>query len=316
MKFSIIDGFMGYLKSARGRSDLTVKEYAYDLQNFFLFLLNIEEGEDEAIFEKVTPKVLQGITRKDIYDYLTYLEFYRKNSNRTKSRKLSTLKTFFAYLYEVEGLIRMNPTEGVHTPKISKTLPVYMNFEEATRLLEAAEEETDSLQGLRDYTILTLFLNCGMRLSELAKINVEDISSNETIRVHGKGDKERTVYLNTACMAALEDYLPLRRSVETEDRALFLSNRKTRMSVRSIQYMVEKYVRKAGLDPKITVHKLRHTAATLMYQYGSRDLRALQEILGHESIHTTEIYTHVENEHLRQTTMDNPLARRNERPKD
>lgn len=311
MKFSIIDGFMGYLKSARGRSDLTVKEYAYDLHNFFSFLLNSEEEEkEEAIFEQVTPEVLHGVTRKDIYDYLTYLEFHRKNSNRTKSRKLSTLKTFFAYLYEVEGLISTNPTEGVHTPKISKTLPVYMNFEEATKLLETAKEEKESLQGIRDYTILTLFLNCGMRLGELAKINIEDVSSNETIRVHGKGDKERIVYLNMACMATLEEYLPLRRSIETDEHALFLSNRKKRLSVRSIQYMVDKYVRKAGLDPKITVHKLRHTAATLMYQYGSRDLRALQEILGHESIHTTEIYTHVENEHLRQTTMDNPLAKR------
>lgn len=201
------------------------------------------------------------------------------------------------------------------TPKKEKRLPKYLSLEDSKKLLEVSEDE-DNPNCERDFAITTLFLNCGMRLSELVGINTADIDFSECkLTVVGKGNKERTIYLNKACMKALSNYLEVRPTQGVQhdskhsEKALFLSKRKTRISNRTVQYIINQELTKAGLDSsKYSVHKLRHTAATLMYQYGQVDIRALQEILGHESISTTEIYTHVSSDQAREALERNPLA--------
>lgn len=315
---NVIEQFLAYLKSAKGRSDLTIREYFYDLQTFFRFYLDYidafpKEEKEEKLkhpIEYVNEELVTQITKKDIYSFITYMEFTLKNSNRTKSRKLSSLNTFFKYLMEVQDVIEVNPVETVDLPKIERRLPNYLTLEEAKSLLsETLKYKQKPYYRWRDYTIITLLLNCGMRLSELSGMDVNDLLEDNTVRVVGKGNKERIIYLNRACIKSLEEYLPLRQEFNADSPALFFSMRKQRMSNRSIQHMVEKHIINAGLDPeKITVHKLRHTAATLMYQYGEGDLLALQEILGHESVTTTQIYTHINKEQLKKATADNPLA--------
>lgn len=315
MRLNELEIFLAYLKSAKGRSELTIKEYFYDIRTFYRFLLKekgivTDEEKLENPLEYVTPDILRQVKKKDIYNYITYLEFHLKNSNRTKYRKLSSLRTFFRYLTDVEEILDSNPMETVEMPKIEKRLPEYLTLEESKHLLNTVlNYKQKDYYKWRDYTIITLLLNCGMRLSELSAIDVGDIKENNTLRVIGKGNKERTVYLNPSCIMALKKYLPIRRAFYDESPALFFSKRKNRMSNRSIQHMIEKHITNAGFDPsKYTVHKLRHTAATLMYRYGDGDLRALQEILGHESVKTTEIYTHIDKEQLRKTSLANPLS--------
>ncbi|MDO5713163.1 MAG: tyrosine recombinase XerC [Tissierellia bacterium] len=310
-----VEVFLAYLRSAKGRSELTVKEYYYDIRAFYRFLLThkglrTDEEDLDQYLDEITPEILNGIFKKDIYQYISFLEFTLKNSNRTKSRKLSSLNSFFKYLKNVEELISENPMENIDMPKIEKRMPTYLTMDESKKLLETilTYKQSDYYKW-RDYTIVTIFLNTGMRLSELSAMNVDDLLENNTVRVIGKGNKERTIYLNPSCIMALEIYLPYRKEFNPKDKALFFSMRKNRMNNRSIQHMIDKYIQLAGFDPKkYSTHKLRHTAATLMYKYGEGDLRALQEILGHESVQTTEIYTHVENEELRDTTLANPLS--------
>ena len=193
-------------------------------------------------------------------------------------------------------------------PKVEKTLPVYLTLDQSLNLLRTIEESRSKpLYKKRDYAIVTLFLNCGMRLSELAGINISHLQEDNTLKVIGKGNKERVIYLNEASIYAIEEYLKVRPQIK--DDALFLSMRQQRMSNRSIQHMIEKHMRNSGLDTKkYSVHKLRHTAATLLYEYGNADIRSLQEILGHESVNTTEIYTHVNKEALRKMVASNPLS--------
>ncbi|WP_322622756.1 tyrosine-type recombinase/integrase, partial [Aedoeadaptatus coxii] len=207
-------------------------------------------------------------------------------------------------------LLEKNPTENIDMPKIERSLPVYLTLEEAVHLLNTVENSKQKeIYRLRDYAITTLFLNCGLRLSELANLNIADLNKDNTLRIMGKGSKERLVYLNNSVQEALRGYLRKRNELEVDQDALFLSMRKNRMSNRSIQHMLEKHLKAAGFDTrKYTVHKLRHTAATLMYQYGNEDLKSLQEILGHESVSTTQIYTHVNLEDIRYTMSQNPLS--------
>ncbi len=311
-----LEVFLAYLKSTKGRSKLTIKEYFYDIRTFYRFILIhkgiAEENEVDEHLDDITPTLLKSVVKKDIYQYISYLEFKLKNSNRTKYRKLSSLHTFFNYLKENQELISDNPLENIDMPKIEKRLPQYLTMKESKKLLETVlQYDQKNYYKWRDYTIILIFLNTGMRLSELSGMDVDHILENDTVRVIGKGNKERTVYLNPSCINALEKYLPMRNEFQPDkkNKALFLSMRKNRMNIRSIQHMIEKYILMAGFDPtKITTHKLRHTAATLMYKYGDGDLRALQELLGHVSVQTTEIYTHVENEDLRKTVLANPLS--------
>lgn len=310
---NLLDDFLDYMKSTRGSSESTIKEYYYDIRLFLRFLKQrrgLVEGIefDEISIEDIDINMLKSVKKQDIYAFNAFLEKTRKISNRSKYRKISSIRTFFNYLSAKVDLIEYNPIENIDMPKLEKTLPQYLDLNEAIALLETIEkEEKKEPYKSRDYAITTLFLNCGMRLSELSGINLDDISKDNTLRVLGKGNKERTIYLNEACQEALEYYLSNRPDIE--NNALFLSMRNNRMSNRAIQHMIEKYIIKTGLDPKkYTVHKLRHTAATLMYQYGHADIRSLQEILGHESITTTQIYTHVRSEQLKHTIDSNPLA--------
>lgn len=212
------------------------------------------------------------------------------------------------------NIIENNPALKIKTPKLGKRMPKYLSFDDSKKLLEATADENDENKE-RDYAIITLFLNCGLRLSELVGINISNIDFNENrLTVIGKGDKERTIYLNNACIKAIQEYLLVRpkegvkNDSKGSNKALFLSKRKERISNRTVQYIVQRELMKAGLDTsKYSTHKLRHTAATLMYQYGNVDIRALQELLGHESISTTEIYTHVSNEQVRDAVERNPL---------
>lgn len=311
---NLIDDFLDYMKATKGSSDNTIREYYYDLRIFVRFIKrrkNIAEGIenfDDIPVEDITPEILESVTKQDIYAYNAFLERERKISNRSKFRKISSVRSFYNYLYSKIEVIKKNPIIDIDMPKIEKTLPVYLTLDESLNLLKTIEKSKMKLvYKKRDYAIVTLFLNCGMRLSELSGINISHLKEDNTLKVIGKGNKERTIYLNEASVYAIQEYLKLRPQIE--DDALFLSMREQRMSNRSIQHMIEKHMKNSGLDTnKYSVHKLRHTAATLLYEYGNADIRSLQEILGHESVNTTEIYTHVNKKSLKKMVESNPLA--------
>ena len=254
---------------------------------------------------------IKKVTLDDIHGFLFYLKNTFNSKPATRARKVASIRMFFKYLTQKTKMLDVNPAQDLETPKLDKRIPKYLSLEESKRLLNVVNNSDRNKE--RDYAIITLFLNCGMRLSELVGINIKDIDfSEEKLTVIGKGNKERTIYLNKACMKAINDLLLVRphEGVKSDSRdALFLSERKERISNRTVQYIVKQELLKAGLDVnKYSVHKLRHTAATLMYQYGNVDIRALQELLGHESIATTEIYTHVSNEQVRNAVESNPLS--------
>ena len=303
--------FLIRLESFHGKSRKTVLEYFYDLRCFYRFL-NLRTGEFNCDFnmieiDNVTIDMLKQVDTDLIYEYSSFLTYDLGNHARTRARKISALKSYFKYLHKNKYLDE-NPTADLDTVKFEKQLPKYFTLEDSINLLDAVDKRNYE----RDYCILTLFLNCGMRLAELVSINITDIKG-DTLVVMGKGSKERTIYLNRACLDALEAYMPVRREMNPEYKdknALFLSERNARISRRTVQSMVEKYVKKLGLDThKYTTHKLRHTAATLMHQSGV-DIRVLQEILGHKQLSTTEIYTHIDNDELRSAVAKNPLNKK------
>ncbi|MBR2907381.1 MAG: tyrosine recombinase XerC [Clostridia bacterium] len=321
----IVREFAAYKSAIQGCSPKTVTEYLIDLRTFFRYLIAKENGIDpeseeftELDASSLDLTYIKDIKKDDIYDFLLYSGTTRGNLWSAKSRKLSAIKAFFKYLVNSRGLLEENPAATVESPKPKRSLPKFLSLEESQRLLEAirADEASDSL--LRDYAIVTLFLNCGMRLSELCGVNLNDIDRElRSMRVIGKGAKERIIYLNNACRASLADYLEERLSPtmraraakKKEERALFLSSRGQRISPKTVQWMVYKYLELAGLEAKhYSVHKLRHTAATLMYQSGNVDIRVLKDILGHEQLNTTQIYTHVSDRNMEEAMQKNPLA--------
>ena len=307
---AVMRDFLNYMETIKGKSKNTVKEYYYDLRLFFRYIKSQKNLTNESDYEKIDISDIcidhiRMITLSDLYSYMSYLSRERDNNASSRARKVASIKSFFNYLTNKAKLLEYNPASELESPKILKRLPKYLNVEESRRLLSSIDGDFRE----RDYAIITLFLNCGMRLSELVGINISRIK-NDTLTVIGKGDKERTIYLNKACLKAIEAYLRVRPVQGVKDRnALFLSKLKTRISNKTVQYIVKKYIKNSGLDPeRYSTHKLRHTAATLMYRYGHVDIRALQEILGHESISTTEIYTHVDSRQLKNAVDSNPLA--------
>ena len=315
-----LNSFLDYTVTILNKSPNTIKEYNYDLATFLKFIKVHFKMTDEEDFSKITIKdiplsTIKQIKLDDIHAFLSYLTNTYHSKAATRARKVSSIRVFFNYLSQKANLIEFNPAQNLETPKLDKRLPKYLSLEDSKRLLNVAGSD-DNRNNKRDYAIITLFLNCGMRLSELVGINIKDINFSECqMTVIGKGNKERTIYLNKACMTAINNYLAVRpvEGIKTDKanskNALFLSERKERISRRTVQYIVDKELRAAGLDTsKYSVHKLRHTAATLMYQYGKVDIRALQEVLGHESISTTEIYTHVANVQARSAIENNPLS--------
>ena len=302
----LIKKFLFHMLTIKGRSQNTVNAYATDLKLFFRFLkvyYKIEKIENfnEIKLNDIDINFIKKITINDIYEFLYFLSNSRSNENRTRARKVSCLKSFFKYLHINEKVIDENPVEGLDSPKIKKSLPKYLDLEQSLKLLSNVEGKNKE----RDFLILTLFLNCGLRLSELVSLNLEDVNNNP-IKITGKGNKERQIYLNQSAMRALNEYLNIRRNIKTVSSALFLSQNKNRISNRRVQKIVEDNLRKNNLSG-FSVHKLRHTAATLMFQYGEVDVRTLQEILGHESLSTTQIYTHVSNSQIQEAFESNPL---------
>lgn len=315
-----LNSFLDYTITILNKSPNTVKEYNYDLAMFLKFIkirFNITKEKDfsNIIIKDITLDTIKKVTLDDIHAFLSYLTTTYHSKATTRARKASSIRVFFNYLCAKSNLIEINPAQNLETPKLDKRLPKYLSLEESQKLLHTADNP-DNRNNARDYAILTLFLNCGLRLSELVGINISDIDFSECkMTVIGKGNKERTIYLNKACMKSIKEYLEVRpkEGVKTDKcnskNALFLSERKERISRRTVQYIVNKELEASGLaSKKLSTHKLRHTAATLMYQYGKVDIRALQEVLGHESISTTEIYTHVANEQAREAIENNPLA--------
>lgn len=316
-----LNSFLNYSITILNKSPNSVKEYNYDIVNFLKYMMIHFKMTTETDYSKIditsfTKEDLRKITLDDIHDYISHLAIDNRSKSTTRARKISTIRIFFKYLSQKANILEINPAQNLETPKLEKRMPKYLSLDESKKLLDVAGHE-DNRNAKRDFAITTLFLNCGIRLSELVGINVNDIDFEECkMTVIGKGNKERTVYLNKACMVALKSYLSsrppqnlIKHDSKNSEKALFLSEQKQRISNRTVQTIINKELKLAGLDTKnLSVHKLRHTAATLMYQYGAVDIRALQELLGHQSISTTEIYTHVNNEQVRNAVESNPLA--------
>lgn len=322
-----LNDFLNYSSTILNKSPNSIKEYNYDMAHFLKYikfkykLTNVDSEEfiKTIKIDDLPLEVVAKVTLEDIHSFLGYLKTYYHSMPATLARKASTIRIFYHYLCNKTKKIPVNPAQDLESPKIGKRLPKYLSLEQSQELLQSAESASQAGHGNHDnkernFAILTLLLNCGMRLQELININISDIDfDDEKLNVIGKGNKERTIYLNKACIKAINEYLKVRPKdgVKFDSRdALFLSEQKKRISRRSVQYIVKEELKIAGIEKadKYSVHKLRHTAATLMYKYGNVDIRALQELLGHESISTTEIYTHVDNEQIRSAVENNPLS--------
>ena len=317
----ILRDFLIYHETIKGHSQNTVDEYFLDLRTFFRYLKTQrglaprETDLEEISIDDVDLDFVRAVTLSEVYAYLAFLSRDRVKNQRShdaaygisaasRARKIASIKSFYKYLTVKAKLLDENPVQDLDSPKIPKSLPRYLSLAESERLLASV----DSRNRERDYCILCIFLNCGLRISEIVGLNLSDIRTDH-LRVVGKGSKERVVYLNDATAAAINGYLLVRRRIEAVDKsALFLSNRKTRMSREAVHNMVKNSLLRAGLDAsKYSAHKLRHTAATLMLQNGV-DVRTLQELLGHEHLNTTQIYTHVDSADLRIAASANPLG--------
>ncbi|SMC34289.1 Site-specific recombinase XerD [Oscillospiraceae bacterium] len=314
--FPVLDQYSNYMLAVLGRAELTVTEYKYDIICFFRFWKR-DHGKvpkdtpiEEIDITDITVKDIGRVSTDDLLVFLIWLNREKQLSNSSRARRIASLKSFFKYCHSKKHLIDSNPAYDLETPKIGKRNPKYLTLEQSTDLLKTAyDAPTESNE--RDYCMLTLFLNCGMRLSELRGIDIDDIHDT-VLTVIGKGNKERTIYLNKACLDAIEDWMKARANIKikpSHDKALFVSKRGTRISDDMIQISIKRLMALAGIDTKVySVHKLRHTAATLMYKYGHVDIRNLQQILGHQSVSTTQIYTHVDDEQLQKAIDSNPLA--------
>lgn len=321
-----LNDFLDYSATILNKSPNTMKEYNYDINHFLRFIkykfkmapMDDEVGLSNIVISDMDVSTIAKIQLEDIHAFLGYMKETFHSKPATLARKVSSIRVFFHYMCNKTKKIPNNPAIDLETPKLGKRLPKYLTLDQSRELLKAASMPPEGTHGnhdnsTRNFAIITLFLNCGMRLSELVNINIKDIDFSENkLNVIGKGNKERTIYLNKACVNAINAYLAdrPREGVKFDSRdALFLSEQRRRISNRTVQYVVKEEMRIAGIDAnKYSVHKLRHTAATLMYKYGNVDIRALQELLGHESISTTEIYTHVDNEQIRSAVENNPLA--------
>lgn len=317
----LLRNFLAYHETIKGHSSKTVDEYFLDLRNFFRYIkrANIPALKNTPLEEisilDVDLEFVKNITLTDIYAYMSYLSRYRKQNQHsrspefglsatTRARKIATIRSFYKYLTNKMHLLTDNPVKDIDSPKTQKSLPKYLTLDESMQLLDSVQGKNQE----RDYCILTIFLNCGLRISELIGLNLNDIHE-DALRILGKGNKVRILYLNEACQAAINQYLSVRKPIQGKDeQALFLSSRNERISRSTVHALVKKRLTEAGLDStQYSSHKLRHTAATLMLQNGV-DVRAVQEVLGHEHLNTTELYTHIDNDALRTAAKANPLS--------
>lgn len=309
----VLNDYLDYMETIKGRSPNTIKEYGYDISNFLKFIKerfdknkNINISLDDINISDFPDEYFKKIQLSDVHSFLAYLDRDCQNSSTTRSRKASSIKSFFKYLVTIRNTLEINPVENLEMPKKQKRNPVYLTLDESIRLLKSIDTTEDEIIRKRDRAILILFLNCGLRLSELSNIKIKNIK-DDILTVIGKGNKERSIYLNKSCNVSIDEYLKVRPEVDSE--YLFLSIRKNKMSNRAIQRRVDHYLEISGFDTTIySTHKLRHTAATLMYKHGNVDIKILQEILGHASVATTQIYTHVDNESVKEAINKNPLG--------
>ena len=307
----ILKDYLGYMETVKGRSAKTINEYFTDMRTFFRYIkkmrgmVPMDTEDDDISIRDIDITLIRTITLNDIYEYMNYIKDERQNCNKTRARKTTSLRMFFRHLTDYTHQLDTNPVQNLDTPKTKKTLPKYLTLEQSLELLNAVDGEF----ARRDYCMLTLLLNCGLRRAELAAIDLGDLRSDHMLRVHGKGNKERMIYLNQACQDAIAEYLKVRPVDGVQDKkALFLSRLKKRISVQGIHYVVKGYLKQVNGAEDYSTHKLRHTAATLMYQHGGVDIRVLKDILGHENLGTTEIYTHLSDQQIRQAAEDNPLS--------
>ncbi len=310
----IIRDFLTYNETIRGKSSRSVEGYFLDLQTFFRYLLLVRgKVEKDIEFEKidimaVDIELIRTVTISDLYAFLVYCKNERSNNTATRARKTSTLRIFFKYMSSQTHQLENDPALMLEAPKVKQALPKHLTLENSLELLNSVEGPNKE----RDYCILVLFLNCGLRLAELCALNLSSISTDGTLTVLGKGNKERMVYLNPACLEAINNYLAVRPNdgiPVTDKNALFISRNHRRISPKTVQHIVKTYLEKSGLgDQGFSTHKLRHTAATLMYQHGDVDIRVLKDILGHANLGTTQIYTHVANKQIEEAVNQNPLA--------
>lgn len=308
----ILKEFLGYMATVKAKSPNTIRGYMFDLKLFLKFIkaqkLKIKTDHIEDInISDFSDDMLCSIRLSDLYAYINYITIKRDNSPYARARKTSAIRSFFLYLETKKKLIKENPARELESPKLSKRQPVYLTLQQSKELIGSISGRNAE----RDYAIIMLFLNCGMRLSELVGIDISKIKG-DTLTVVGKGNKERTIYLNSSCIHVIKEYLKVRPKLDDSNPdkdALFLSERNRRINKRTVEILVKNHIKKAGLyGAKYTPHKLRHTAATLMYKYGNVDIRALQQMLGHESVSTTQIYTHIDDEKLREAAKANPLG--------
>ena len=310
----ILRDFLVYHETIQGHSHRTVDEYYLDLRNFFRFLKQTKKLSDlpldEIPIDDADLTLVKDVTLTDIYAYMNYLSRDRGLNNTSRARKVATIRSFYKYLTTKAKLLEVNPVQDLDSPRLKKSLPKYLNLEESLDLLDSV----DGKNSTRDYCILTLFLNCGLRISELVGLNKTDVRGDQ-LRVLGKGNKERILFLNDACQKALADWLTERDTLTLVDQnALFVTLRNRRRITRAaVHKLVKKHLSAAGLDG-YSSHKLRHTAATLMLQNGV-DVRTLQEVLGHDHLNTTQIYTHVDNDDLRAAARANPLGKERKKAK-
>ena len=318
----ILREFLVYHETIKGQSQLTIQEYYLDLRMFLRFVklmrhdMPVRARLDDIPIKDINIAFIRSITTSDIFDFLSYLASDRTPdpdaahpeygiSASSRARKLSSIKSFYKYLTVRTKQLEENPVAELEYPKLRKSLPKYLTLEQSSALLSAVSGSNQN----RDYAILMLFLNCGIRRSELVGLNLTDVYEDR-IRVVGKGNKERFVYFGSPCRKALDVYLAERnKKILSDNKALFGSRNGNRISVEAVHRLVKKALLQAGLDAsQFSAHKLRHTAATMMLS-GGVDVKTVQEVLGHENLNTTQIYTHIENTELKLAAEANPLSK-------
>lgn len=299
---TLVEQYLGYLITIKGRSNNTIIEYRTDILHFFKYVAIIRDMVHDD-FKYADLDFIKSITLADMYGFIAYCQNTLNSSPGTRARKIVSIRQFWKYLKTKAHLIDNNIAEELETPKLPKCIPHYLTLEESVRLLIKTKASS-----VRDNCIITIFLNCALRLSELAALNIDQVNS-DVLTVVGKGNKERKIFITPAVKQALSEWMVIRNTIAVNSNALFVSRNHQRITPRAIENLVKKHIAATGLNPEeISPHKLRHTAATLMYKYGHVDIRSLQQILGHESIATTEIYTHVDEAQLQAAVNANPLA--------
>ncbi len=308
----ILRNYLNYMLVIKGRSENTVKEYYYDLRTFFKYIHAISNDLDIINLDKIDldnfdTNLLKQVELNDLYEFMTYINNFKSSNDSYKARKVASLRSFYNYLSTKIGFMENNPALNLDTPKLKKRVPKFLTLEESIRLLKSIDGKFRE----RDIAIFVLFLNCGLRLSELVGINISNINfEKRTLRIIGKGNKERIVFLNNICIEAINSYLVVRPTdvVYSDKDALFISSKNRRISNRMVEILAKKYFKAADIDAtRYSPHKLRHTAATIMYKEGNVDIKTLQEILGHVSISTTQIYTHINSQDMKDAADNNPF---------